>query len=192
MSFSKRARRPAGTLVLMCALAGLAACTAGPLYGTTGSDALGQPTSILTELRGRIRVASIDTRTEQIVRNELDFRLNGAERVSDPLYELRLSASAADQTVSIQAGTGVPTAGLFRLEARYELVRLSDGQSIASGTRFATAPYDRSDQIFASQRAVLDARETSGRDLANRILLAVTPVLQRDYFAPATTAVPKG
>lgn len=182
MSSSKR------LLPLLAVLAVLSGCTAGPLYGTTGTDALGRPSSVLTDLRGRIRVASIDTRTEQIVRNELDFRLNGAEPTRDPVYEIRLSAGSTDQTVSVQAGTGVPTAGIFRISADYSLVRLSDGVVIASGSRFATAPYDRSDQIFASQRAVLDARETSGRDLANRILIAVTPLIQRDFFAPASTA----
>ncbi len=65
--------------------------------------------------------------------------------------------------------------------------RLADNKSIANGSRFAMIPYDRTNQVFASTRAVVDARDQAGETVARRILFAIGPVLQRDAMAGAPT-----
>lgn len=168
------------------ALLALSACTSGPLYGTTSVDpATGARSSVLTELRGRIAVQPAPTRSAQIFRNAMLYRLNGAEPVRDPLYELRYTVTGTDSVVSVEEGTGVPSASLFRTNVSYTLVRVSDQKPVATGSRFAMAPYDRSNQLFAASRAVIDARRQASETVADRILYAITPVLQREAFQPA-------
>ncbi|WP_062015318.1 hypothetical protein [Aureimonas sp. AU4] len=179
------------TAALASVLLGLAACTSGPLYGTTDVDpATGARSSVLTDLRGRIGVQSADTRTAQIFRNAMLFELNGAEPVRGALYELRYTVTASDQVSSLETGTGVPTASLYRMTVAFDLVRLSDNKSVTKGSRFAMIPYDRTNQVFAATRAVVDAQNQAGETVARRILFAIGPTLQRDAMAggalPAT------
>lgn len=173
------------------ALLALSACTTGPLYGTTDIDpATGARSSVLTDLRGRIGVQSADTRTAQIFRNAMLFELNGAEPVRGALYELRYTVTATDQVSSLETGTGVPTASLYRMTVAFDLVRLADNKSITKGSRFAMIPYDRTNQVFAATRAVVDAQKQAGETVSRRILFAIAPALQRDAMAggavPAT------
>lgn len=164
-------------------VAALSACTVAPLHGPAAVDpASGQPLG-LQSLAGRVAVVQADTRTDQIVRNRLLFRLNGGSSVREPLYELGLAVSASDQGVSIESGTGVPTASVYRIQATYTLYRMPDRAVLATGTRTVTAPYDRSDQLFAAQRALIDARENAGQTLADQIAVAVGPAL-RDELTP--------
>jgi len=183
---SSEARRPAlHTLPALALLALIAGCTAGPLYGTTHVDpASGARSSGLTELRGRIGVSQAPTRTAQVFRNAILYRLNGATPVAAPIYELRFTTAALDQVASVESGTGIPTASLYRMTVDYQLVRLADGVVIARGQRFAMAPYDRSVQLYASERAVIDARDQAGAAVAERVLAAVAPILQRESLNP--------
>jgi len=168
----------------------LAGCTSGPLYGTTDVDpATGARSSVLADLRGRIGVEPAQTRTAQIFRNAMLFQLNGADAVREPLYLLRYTVTATDQVSSLETGTGVPTASLYRLSVGYDLVRTSDNQSVSKGTRMAMIPYDRTNQVFASTRAVVDAQNQAGETVAQRILLAIAPAIQRDAMTGAPTAV---
>lgn len=177
---------------LAVAALALAGCTAGPLYGTTGIDpATGARSSALVDLQGRIAVTQAQTRTAQVFRNAMLYALNGAEPVRAPLFELRNTVTATDQVTTLESGTGNPSASLYRMTVDYDLVRLSDGQLLTRGTRNAMVPYDRTNQLFAASRAVIDAREQAGRLVAERILAAVGPVLQREAMNPAPVAVAK-
>ncbi|KAA0968238.1 hypothetical protein FPY71_18110 [Aureimonas fodinaquatilis] len=176
--------RKAAVVAALVAMGGLAACTSGPVYSNGGPQQAGaaspsQP-ALLTTMRGRVAVAEPNTRTDQIFRNALLFRLNGAEPVSSPLFEVRYFVSAMDTVTSIESGSGVPAASTYRMQADYTLIRLSDGQTIGAGTRFSTVPYDRNSQLYASQSAVEDARERAGKDLAERVGMALLPVLKRE------------
>ena len=188
----RTARRTAGPLALAL-VAALGGCTSGPLYGTTDVDPVtGARSGTLDNLRGRIAVQEADTRTAQIFRNELLFDLNDAEPVRGPLFEVRYAIFASDSVVSIESGTGIPSASLYRMTVNYQLVRLSDGKVLDTGSRFAQAPYDRNDQQFASSRALIDARQQAGETVARQVLLAIAPVLQREGFEPVPAVVAKG
>ncbi|MFD2239191.1 hypothetical protein [Aureimonas populi] len=167
-------------LPLLAVLA-LAGCTAAPLHGQGPvSPVTGQPLAGVETLSGRIAVSEAGSRTAQVVRNPLLFRLNGATPVREPLYEVVLDVSGFEQDVSVQGGSGVPTASLYRIQASYTVRRVSDGAVLGSGTRFSTAPYDRSEQLFAADRALIDARDKSAAELADRLAVAVLPILRRE------------
>ena len=184
-----RARTLAGLALGVLLLSG---CTAGPLYGTTSIDpATGGRSSVLVDLKGRIAVSPAQTRTAQVFRNAMLYSFNGAEPVRDPLYELRTIVTATDQISAVEPSTGAPAASLYRMTVTYDLVRLPDGLSLSQGSRVAMVPYDRTNQLFAASRAVIDARDQAGRTVAERILAAVAPVLQREAMAPAPVAVAK-
>ncbi|WP_279483123.1 hypothetical protein [Aureimonas sp. SK2] len=184
MSWSSR-------VVLLAALA-LAGCTHGPLYGTTSVDpATGARSSVLTDLRGRVALTPATSRTAQVFRNAMLYKLNGATPVSNPLYELRYSVTATDQISTVEAGTGTPSAALYRMTVNYELIRAADLKTLDKGQRFAVVPYDRTSQLFAASRAVIDARDQAGEAVAERVLGAIAPVLQREAFTDVTPAVAK-
>ncbi|ALN71514.1 hypothetical protein [Aureimonas sp. AU20] len=186
---SSSVRRSLKVLPLVAAAWLLAGCTAGPLYGTTHLDpATGARANALVGLKGRISITPAQTRTAQVFRNAMLYALNGADPVREPLYELRPVVTASDQITSLEAGTGAPAASLYRMTVDYDLVRLRDGVSLTKGQRFAMVPYDRTQQLYAAERAVVDAREQAGKAVAERILAVVAPVLQRDATsAPVVT-----
>ncbi|MEF2071290.1 hypothetical protein [Consotaella aegiceratis] len=176
---SRRAVLAAG----FAALVGLAGCTSGPLYGTSDNGVMAPGMAV--PLRGRIAVAPVDTRTSQIVRNRLIFLLNGGQAVVDPLYEARLSVKGAESGVSIEGGSGVPTAKIYNMTATYRLIRLSDGKQVARGIQSVMIPYDlpksggRS-QRFAAERAAIDARQQAGEEAAAKVELALMAAIRRE------------
>lgn len=183
MSFSDLSpRRGLLAAGAMAGLAMLAACTSGPAYAppqTAAGPAFTGP-ALLTDMRGRVSVAAASTRTDQLFRNALVYRLNGADPVANPLYDVRFVVTALDEVTSVESGTGVPSAASYRMQADYTVIRLSDGETIGAGSRFSTVPYDRNSQLYASQSAVEDARARAARELADRVGMAVLPVLKRE------------
>jgi LPS-assembly lipoprotein len=184
MSSSDRARRMrARTLVCLAvvALSG-SACTVAPLYGKPSADALstGLADPVVADMRGRISVSPADNRTTQIVRNALLFNLNGGKKPEAPVYEIRNSVAGAETVVSIQAGSGVPSASTYKMTSTYQVVRLADQTVIATGSRNATAPFDRSAQLFSSSRALLDAQRRAGAMVAGQVELAAVSAIRKD------------
>ncbi|KQT52603.1 MULTISPECIES: hypothetical protein [unclassified Aureimonas] len=181
MSWSKSAVR---ALALASLLALSAGCTVQPLYKSDGAAArdLKSPTLPgLAAAKGRIGISAADTRTAQIVRNRLIFALNGGLEPRSPLlYEVRQTVSGGETVVSIQSGSGVPAASLYRVTVAYQVVRLSDSAVIDKGSRFASTPFDRTNQLYAASRALLDARETAGKEAAERVALSVATAIAKD------------
>ncbi|NDV88375.1 hypothetical protein GTW51_16865 [Aurantimonas aggregata] len=178
MSSSDRVRPRAVLAALAIALAVLPACTARPLYGTDSATVSAlAPDGRLESLRGRIAITESNTRTAQVVRNALLFRLNQGARVAQPLYEVRLIVSGGETGLAIEAG-GVLTSSLYRMNGTYRLVRLSDGQVIDTATRNSTVPFDRTNQLYQSQRALLDARQQAAEDLAAKLEIPIVRALQ--------------
>ena len=180
--FAGSQRRRSSALPLAAAATALlllAGCTAGPLYGThgVGGTDIGGAAARLP-YAGRIAITEVDTRTDQLVRNELLFRLNRGTPVADPVYEIRLSVEGKARGVIVQS-EGVSRSVIYIERAKYTLVRLSDRAVIASGERSATVPYDQTAQLYASQRALKNAREEASRQLAGQIELAVASALSK-------------
>jgi LPS-assembly lipoprotein len=151
MSSSDRVRpRLAGLLALIL----LGGCTVSPLYGTSSRTdlAAGQAGLSLGDLRGQIGVGVANTRTAQLFRNALLFRLNGGTTPTAPAYEIRYGVVGVENVVSIERGSGVPAASL----------------------------YDRSAQLFAASRALIDARELAARAVAEKVELAAVVAIRKD------------
>jgi LPS-assembly lipoprotein len=179
----KRVRRAGLATAGLAALTLVSACTSGPVYAPQTSAPSAPQVSgppLLSELRGRVAVREAGSRTEQIFRNALLFRLNGSEPVRDARYEVNYSITALDAVTSVESGSGIPSAASYRMQADYTIIRLSDGQTIGAGSRFSTVPYDRNSQLYASQSAVEDARSRAGKELAERVGMALLPVLKRE------------
>lgn len=177
MSSSDRCKRRWLAVGVVAALAAVSACTARPLHAdlTPTDDVAVQR---LANLQGRIAVSEVDRRTDQIVRNELLSRLNQGTPVTDPLYAVQLDVSGLERGVQIETG-GVPRSAIYQLNVRYSLVRLADNQVIDEGTRQIITPFDRTEQLFQSQRAVLDARQQAGREAAAQIEIAISSALRQ-------------
>ncbi len=169
-------RRSAAVVLGLAVMAG---CTAGPLYGTNGVGGtdIGSAAARLP-YAGRIAVTEAETRTDQLVRNELLFRLNRGAPVTDPLYELRLSVSGKARGTIIES-EGVSRSVIYIETAQYQLVRLSDRVVVASGQRAVTVPYDQTVQLYASQRALKNARQEASKELAAELELAIASALSQ-------------
>ena len=154
-------------LVLGALLAGaatLAGCTVSPVYGTReGAAPL-----------GLVAVAPVETRVAQRVRNALIETL-GRPTASEP-YVLDLTVTnevslflTDFETDRASAGTAIVTV-TFTLEG-------PDGRQAATGRERARASFDAPLQEFARQRAIRDAENRAAREAAQRVRLAIAPVL---------------
>ncbi|MET3586761.1 LPS-assembly lipoprotein [Pseudorhizobium tarimense] len=157
-------RRPSllPKLVMMVGAAALlSACQVRPLY----SEAAGTGAKLAD-----IAFTPADDRVEQVVRNRLIFLTSGGEGEPRlPQYQVALNVVAAysdilddEDAVGLQPGRVVVT-------GTYTLTRIKDASVLKTGSRRVTALLDVSSQEFAELRAVRDAEERAGRELAEFI-----------------------
>ncbi len=155
-----RLRRLGTGLALALSVAGLAACTEGlhPLYG----KASGSVAALAT-----VDIAAVQGRVGQQVRNELAFGFYGGagEVAGRPTYRLELTVTSIDNAVGVERYRNLPSAYVEQITATYALIDIASGATVTSGTSFANAAYDYSEQRFANVRAK--------RDAENRVATAV-------------------
>lgn len=168
-----RLRRLALGLALGLSAAGLAACTEmpHPLYG--------KATGVAPALR-TVDVAAVQGRIGQQVRNELVFGLYGGagDVEGKPLYRLELTVTALDSAVGVERYRNQPAAYVEQISATYTLTEVATGATVTSGTSFANASFDYSEQHFANVRA--------RRDAENRVASVVAADIRNKlavYFA---------
>ena len=65
------------------------------------------------------------------------------------------------------------------MTARYQLVRLSDNQVVDKASRTTTVPFDRTAQLYQTQRALIDARQQAGEDVAAQLEIALVRALEK-------------
>ncbi|MEF2552151.1 hypothetical protein VQ042_12375 [Aurantimonas sp. A2-1-M11] len=168
-------------LAALCFLAGglaLSGCIGRPLYAGGLTTDIVAPNGQLVSLRGRIAVSEAGTRTVQIIRNALLFRLNQGKRVSEPLYAVSLTGSGSEIGIAVEPG-GQAATSLYHMTATFVLTRVSDGTVLATGTRTETVPFDRTGQLYQSQRAVIDAREQAAEAVAAQLELEIARALTK-------------
>ncbi|MER2604983.1 MAG: hypothetical protein ABTQ29_04060 [Siculibacillus sp.] len=160
-----RALASAAALCLLAA--GLAGCAEGggirPLYGT----AAGQGT--VDALR-HVDVVSTG-RIGQVIRNELVFGFYGGsgEATSPVRWRLDVSTATADTAVGIDRYSNLASAYLDQVSASWILTEVATGRTLTSGTSFANAAYDSSQQRFAGLRAKRDAENRAALTVASDI-----------------------
>ena len=164
---------PRAAVVLACLA--LAGCFR-PMYATLNDPvaADGTLTPSLNERLAGIEIGPIDGRIGQRVRNELAYGLNGG---AGNEYRLTFSVTESIEDVIVQT-TREPEAQILVLRVRFTLTDLATGKVVHGGNAVARASYDRSEQIFANERAKLDAENRAARVVANSLKTRIA-----GYFA---------
>ncbi len=143
----------------------LSACQFQPLYGERTP---GQGGGL-----EQVGVASVDSRVGQQVRNHLLFLLNGGFASSEKTHEARLRVSYNNILSASLPSVADSTAGTVTVNVSYDLVDLATNEIIASGSRDATASYDRTGQVLANNRATRDAENRAAKEAAEVLRLAI-------------------
>lgn len=142
----------------------LAGCSFTPLYGDSENDGIAGSGFAYAEPTNRI---------EQIIYQELAFRLGKDTRPSAPL--VTVSASTSERSVGRTSAGSVLT--IYESVASATLSvdrREANPERVLSLSRFATASYEISGQVSADRFAVSNARENAARSVADtlRLILA--------------------
>ena len=162
--WSERSRTALRGLVLASvACAALSACTISPVHGTRGG---GAPL-------GLVNVAPVDTRVAQRVRNALIETL-GRPTASDP-FDLTIEVDNQVRLFLTDFETDRASAGTVTVTVVYTLIAPDGTRS--EGRERARASFDAPLQEFARQRAIRDAENRAAREAAQRLRLAIAPVL---------------
>lgn len=146
----------------------LAACGFQPLHGRGGGTA---------ERLSQVSVSPIDDRVGQLVRNRLldYFEPPGAR--APALYRLDVSVSEAKDGLGIQEDRTITRYNL-RLQAKYRLIRLANGQPLLEGETSTLAAYNVIRSDYANLIAERDARARAAQDIGDAIGLRVAVVLR--------------
>lgn len=175
-------RRRFGILAA-AATAALAGCTVQPLYSDKpiiSSD--GQSASMATEL-ALISIKPVKTRYGQVVRNELIYMFGrGKGEPSEPKYSLALSVTSLVEGSTYRQSTEgetEPSSATLTMTGTYELTNTVDGSVVAKGKREAMSSLDRPQQSYADMRALRDAEDRAGKELAQQLRLAIAQDLSR-------------
>lgn len=157
--------------IAVLALLVLSACQFQPLHGDNSARQGGG--------LEQVGVASVDNRVAQQVRNHLLFLLNGGFASAEKTHEARLSVNFSNRLSAALPSVEDSTAGTVTVRARYDLVDLRTNETIASGSRDATAAYDRTGQVLANNRATRDAENRAAKEAAEALRLAIAAHMSR-------------
>ncbi|OLP60396.1 hypothetical protein BJF93_15750 [Xaviernesmea oryzae] len=184
--FTGRALRLAVTALSLASLALVSSCQVRPLYADG-------PSGVSSVALASIGIAPAPDRVTQQVRNRLIFLLaGGMGEAANPQYKLAMSVGNKtegvlyDQRDSRDTNSDMATAGRVVVTADFNLTRVSDGKTIASGKRSAVALVDFSVQEFSKLRAIRDGQDRAAREVAETIRADLAAALARE---PAPVAV---
>lgn len=156
-------RRAAGAAIAaLVVVAGLTACTTTgirPLYGSTAGG----------ETREALRRVDVVApgRIGQQIRNDLVFGFgDGAGEPEKPRWRLEITVTMIDTAVGLDRGSNLANAHLGQVSAGWVLSEIATDRTLASGTSFANAAYDYSQQRFADLRAKRDAENRAAGSIA--------------------------
>ncbi len=157
--------RKAGHLILLAAVTAmaLAACTVQPLYAPTAAG-----TSVIASL-GTISIDQVNDRLSQEVRNQLIFQLNGGKgQPANPAYHMKLSVGSSTSALGV---TPIASAAAYSITvaATYEVRSVADDKIVLRETSRQSASYNRVNQLYANERAQLDAENRAAAQVAEDI-----------------------
>lgn len=169
---SRTARRAAGgwpavsRLLLAAVLVApvLAGCGNGGFRPLYGASAFGGAQA--DERLARVSVASIPGRVGQQIRNELIFHATGGGgEAIEP--DTRLEVAIRESVTSTLVKTDGESRGqIYNVEAKFQLVRISDRAVLLSGTSYGRASFERNKSIFSNVRAREDAEDRAAKVIA--------------------------
>jgi LPS-assembly lipoprotein len=159
-------RRP---LALAAAL-GLAALAGGcfqPLYGEGTVSKVGG--NVRNAMLG-IEVPEMKGLVGHYLRNELVFEFDGGgEPDRQKILKLNATTKETLEVITVDYANGRADSAILIATADWQLVRNGSNEVIASGQSVVRAPYERSQQRFASLRAARDAQIRAAKELAQLI-----------------------
>jgi LPS-assembly lipoprotein len=165
-----------GIVFRLLAVAALAALTAGcfqPMYAEHADGTPGLRDKLLTVEIPPVDKpnASREARVGVAIRNALAFKLYGNATGAPPLYRLVLRFTSSRSSLIIDPATGLPSTENYGVDAQYNLVEIATDKSVMTGTAFSRVSYDipGSYQRFARSRAIRDAEDRAGEEIAERI-----------------------
>lgn len=143
----------------------LAACESGtgfrPMYGA----------SAIADTNAKLAAVSFGTipgRVGQQLRNELIFHGTGGGYPVEP--EFKFDVAIREQLVStLVRKDGNAQSQVYNLEARFQLIRLTDKKVVLEGTSYGRAGFERYTSIFSNVRAREDAEDRAARTVAQDI-----------------------
>lgn len=165
-------RRSVSRLLLVAAVAPLlAACGNGgfrPLYGEASLGGAAADVRL-----AEVAVGTIPGRVGQQIRNEIIFHATGGGgEPAQPSHQL-IVAIRESVTSTLVRIDGDSAGQVFKVEANFQLIRLSDKTVVLSGTSYGRAAFERNVSIFSNVRAREDAEnraaKTVGEDLKARL-----------------------
>ncbi|WEJ33447.1 LPS assembly lipoprotein LptE [Devosia sp. SD17-2] len=161
--------RPSRIALIALSLSGgvaLSACSFQPVHSGRLAEAA----------QMQLAYAAPNTRLEQIVYQELSFRLGTSARPDAPLVSISVRPETA---VAFRSQTANPHK-LHEARVTGDLVityRDNSGRAPVRVTRTATAQFNRSGQVLAEQAAELEAQERAAKALAESLRLAIYAAL---------------
>jgi LPS-assembly lipoprotein len=161
---------PLRRLAALTLLLGLTGCFR-PMYGELN----GAP-GVVDQL-SRIDIQIADGRVGQNLRNELLYAFNSGNAPVDSAYRLTVSIGESTEDVILQR-SGEAGTTFYELRANFTLIDAATGRVLHGGTAVSRTSFDRSTQIFANQRAKLDAENRAVKVIARTIRTRIA-----GYFA---------
>ena len=148
-------------LAAVCVLAVLAGCNVRPLYGTVGANVAPQ------EELAAIDIQQADDRVEQVLRNELIFMLQRGGEAAPARWSMKMIVNRTKSSVAVEELSDVPAAYLVQMTASFALTDIKSGHTLLTGSTFANASYDFSNQRFANLRAAREAEDRAAKVIAD-------------------------
>lgn len=161
--------RPMRIALIALSLAGgvaLSACSFQPVHSGRLAEAA----------QMQLAYSSPNTRLEQIVYQELSFRLGTSARPDAPLVKVSIRPEV---TAAFRSQTASPNK-LHEVQLTGDLTityRDTSGRSSIRVTRTATAQFNRDGQVFAESAAEIEAQERAAKALAESLRLAIYAAL---------------
>jgi LPS-assembly lipoprotein len=165
--------RAASRLVLAAVLVAplLTACGNSGFKPLYGSASLGGAQA--NERLAKVSIVTIPGRVGQQIRNELIFQATGGGgevQQPDMRLEVAIRESVNSTLVRLDGESG---SQIYNIEAKFQLVRISDNAVVLSGTSYGRASFERNLSIFSNVRAREDAENRAakvvGEDLKARL-----------------------
>ena len=159
--------RHAGLFLMLSLILAFSACQFRPLHGNLAS-----PDGNVSNLSG-VTVSQVNSRVGQQVRNHLLFLLNGGFAQATSTHEARIRVTWTNRQLAAIETNRDSSAGTVTVTVYYDLVEIASGKITGSGTRQASASYDRTGQVFANRRAERDAEDRAAKEAAESIRLSI-------------------
>lgn len=114
-----------------------------------------------------IYIPPLNSRVGQKVRNELLFAFAAAE-TPGAAYRLELTVSRSLTSMLVQPNRDSDLRALH-MNARFQLADAQTGKILFSGSSVARASYEHDAQMFANERALINAEDRAARTVSDDI-----------------------